>query len=93
MNKALSASCPACAGLGFIRSTPSIAHQVLREAEWRLFRKQIPRVRIRAHPDLIGWIQAEDGEVVESLQQTYGGEIVLVPEDSLAPGKYQLLEG
>src|SRR3972149_1543421 len=47
LNRALSASCPACGGLGFIRSTPSIAHQVLREAEWRLCRKRIPRIRIR----------------------------------------------
>ncbi len=93
LNKALSASCPECGGLGYIRSTPSIAHQVLREVEWRLFSKRIPLVRIRAHPDLIGWFQAEDGEVIEALQQTYGGEIVLVPEESLAPGKYQLLEG
>jgi ribonuclease G len=93
LNRALSASCPACGGLGFIRSTPSIAHQVLREAEWRLFRKRIPRIRIRAHPDLIGWIQAEDGEMIESIQQSYGGEIVLVPEESLALGKYQVLEG
>ncbi|HWQ69338.1 MAG TPA: Rne/Rng family ribonuclease [Patescibacteria group bacterium] len=93
LNKALSASCPECGGLGYIRSTPSIAHQVLREVEWRLFSKRIPLVRIRAHPDLIGWFQAEDGEVIEALQQTYGGEIVLVPEESLAPGKYQLLDG
>ncbi len=93
LNKALSASCPACGGLGHVRSTPSIAHQVLREAEWRLFRKRIPRVKIRARPDLIDWIQAEDGELIESLQQTYGGEIVLVSDESLAPGKFQLVEG
>lgn len=93
LNKALSASCPECGGLGYIRSTPSIAHQVLREVEWRLFSKRVPLIRVRAHPDLIGWFQAEDGEVIEALQQTYGGEIVLVPEESLAPGKYQLLEG
>jgi ribonuclease G len=93
LNKSLSASCPACGGLGYVRSTPSIAHQVLREVEWRLFSKRIPMVRIRAHPDLIDWFRAEDGEVIEALQQTYGGEIILVPEESLAPGKYQLLEG
>ena len=93
LNKALSTSCPACSGLGYVRSTPSIAHQVLREVEWRLFSKRIPIVRIRAHPDLIDWFRAEDGEVIEALQQTYGGEIILVPEESLAPGKYQLLEG
>ena len=93
LNKALSASCPACGGLGYVRSTPSIAHQVLREVEWRLFSKRIPMIRIRAHPDLIDWFRAEDGEVIEALQQTYSGEIILVPEESLAPGKYQLLEG
>ncbi|MBZ0158705.1 Rne/Rng family ribonuclease [Candidatus Methylomirabilis sp.] len=93
LNKALSASCPECGGLGYIRSTPSIAHQVLREVEWRLFSKRIPLIRVRAHPDLIDWFRAEAGEVIEALQQTYGGEIILVPEESLAPGKYQLLEG
>jgi hypothetical protein len=31
--------------------------------------------------------------MIESIQQSYGGEIVLVAEESLALGKYQVLEG
>ena len=31
--------------------------------------------------------------MIESIQQSYGGEIILVPEESLALGKYQVLEG
>ncbi len=93
LHKALSTPCPACGGLGRVRSTSSIAHQILREAEWRLLRKRLPRVKVRASPDLIAWLTAEEAETIATLQQTYGGEITLVPEETLESGKYHLLEG
>jgi len=91
--KVLSQSCPACGGAGWVRSTPSIARQILREVEWRLLKKRLKRIKIKANPDLINWLKDEEAEVIEALQETYGGEIALILEDSLASGKYQLLEG
>lgn len=93
LTKALSQSCPHCGGLGWVRSTPSIARQALREVEWRMLRKKLPRLKIRANPDFITYLQDEEAEVIENIQQLYGGEITLVAEESLAPNKYQLIEG
>jgi ribonuclease G len=93
LNQALSQTCAACGGLGWVRSTASIAHQALREVEWRMSRKHLPRVKIRAAPDLIDWMKAEESEIIERLQQGLGGDIELIPEDTFPPGKYSLLEG
>jgi ribonuclease G len=93
LNQSLSQTCAACGGLGWVRSVASIAHQTLREVEWRMARKALPRIKVRAARDLVEWIKAEEAEVVETLQQTLGGEIELTVEESYPAGKYSLLEG
>jgi ribonuclease G len=93
LNQSLSQTCAACGGLGWVRSVASIAHQTLREVEWRMARKALPRIKVRAARDLVEWIKAEEAEVVDTLQQKLGGEIELVVEESYPPGKYSLLEG
>ncbi len=93
LTKALSQVCEHCGGLGWVRSAASLAHQALREVEWRMLRKRLPRIKIRAHPALIEYLREEEAEAIEQLQQSYGGEVTLQPEESYAPGKYALLEG
>ena len=93
LNQSLSQTCAACGGLGWVRSTASIVHQALREVEWRLGRKGLPRIKIRAAADLVEWMKAEEGEIIDSLQQTLGGEIELISEETYPSGKYSLLEG
>ena len=93
LNQSLSQTCAACGGLGWVRSVASIAHQTLREVEWRMARKALPRIKVRAARDLVEWIKAEEAEVVDTLQQTLGGEIELMVEESYPAGKYSLLEG
>jgi Ribonuclease G/E len=90
--RSISQACPTCAGTGAIRALPSIANQILREVEWQLYRRKPPQVRIRAHPDVTAWLKAEEAEVIEALQQQYGGEITLGAEDSWQLTKYQVQE-
>ncbi len=93
LNQSLSQTCAACGGLGWVRSTASIAHQALREVEWRMSHKGLPRIKIRAARDLVDWMKAEEAEVLDTLRQTLGGEIEILPEETYPPGKYSLLEG
>jgi len=93
LTKALSQTCEHCGGLGWVRSTSSLAHQAMRDVEWRMLRKRLPRIKIRAHPAIIEYLREEEGEAIEQLQQTYGGEVTLAPEPSYTPGKYSVLEG
>ena len=93
LNQSLSQTCAVCGGLGCVRSVASLAHQALREVEWRMARKALPRIKVRAARDLVEWIKAEEAEVVETLQQRLSGEIDLSVEESYPPGKYSLLEG
>jgi ribonuclease G len=93
LNQSLSQTCAACGGLGWVRSTASIAHQALREVEWRMARKGLPRIKVRAASDLTEWMKAEEAEIIERLQQVLGGEIEILPEETYPSGKYSLLEG
>ena len=91
--QSLSISCPSCSGTGFLRATPSLARQILREVEWWMFRRKPAKLKVRAHPEVINWLKAEEAEVIEALQQNFGSEIALVPEGSWLASKYQLAEG
>ncbi len=91
--QSLSQACPTCGGLGRVRSTPSIARQILREAEWRFFKKRLPKLKIKAHPDVITYLQEEEAEIIQGMQESFGGEIVLMADEAMSPVKYQLLEG
>jgi len=93
LNQSLSQTCAVCGGLGWVRSVASIAHQVLREVEWRMARKGLPRIRIRAAQDLVEWIKAEEMSTIETLQHKLDGIVELTLEESFPPGKYSLLEG
>ncbi len=93
LNQSLSQTCAVCGGLGWVRSTASIAHQALREVEWRLARKGLPRIKLRGAPDLVEWIKAEEATIVENLQRSLGAEIELTVEESYPSGRYSLLEG
>jgi ribonuclease G len=91
--RSLSVSCPSCGGTGLLRAIPSLAHQILREAEWRMVKRKSADVKIRAHPEVINWLRAEEGEAIEALQQKYGSEISLAPEGGWPTQKYQVGEG
>jgi ribonuclease G len=93
LNQSLSQTCAVCSGLGWVRSTASIAHQALREVEWRLARKGLPRIKLRGAPDLVEWIKAEEAAIVENIQRSLGVEIELSVEESYPSGRYSLLEG
>ncbi|MFQ5839094.1 MAG: ribonuclease E/G [Candidatus Methylomirabilales bacterium] len=91
--KSLSVACAHCGGTGFVWATPSIAHQILREAEWRMFRRKPPWLKIRGHSEVMAWLQAEEGEALRALQQQYGSEITLQVEEGWTIQKYQVSEG
>ena len=91
--RSLSVSCPTCGGTGFLRAIPSLAHQILREAEWRMVKREPAYLKIRAHAEVINWLRVEEGEVIEALQQKYRSEISLLSEEGWSAQKYQVSEG
>lgn len=91
--RSLSVSCPTCGGTGLLRAIPSVSHQILRDAEWRIVKRKPGQLKIRAHPDVINWLREEEGEAIEALQQKYGSEISLTPEGGWTAQKYQVAEG
>jgi ribonuclease G len=84
--------CPACNGTGWLRSMQSIASQILREVEWKMSRNQIRKVTIKAHPDIIDWLRAEEAELIATLGGNYDGEIVLSSQESISERMYQIVE-
>ncbi len=58
-----------------------------------MVKREPTHLRIRAHPDVINWLRAEEAEVIEALQQRYRGEISLVSEEGWAAHKYNVSEG
>jgi ribonuclease G len=84
--------CPACNGTGWLRSAQSIAAQILREVEWKMSRNQVRKLTIKAHPDIIEWLRAEEAELIANLGANCNGEIVLSPQESINERMYQIVE-
>ena len=84
--------CPTCNGTGWLRSLQSIAAHILREVEWEMSRNHARKITIKAHPDIVEWLRAEEAELIASLQANYGGDIVLSPQESMADRMYQMIE-
>jgi ribonuclease G len=92
MSMHMGISCPACNGTGWLRSMQSIAAQILREVEWKMYRNQVRKVTIKAHSDVIDWLRAEEAELIATLGGNTNGEIILSPQESISERTYQIVE-
>lgn len=85
-------TCPGCQGNGWLKSSTSMALEILREAEWRFRRGKKGRLLVRAHPEVIRIIQEEEEEVLRELKERFGAELQLIAEEQLPQEKYILLD-
>jgi ribonuclease G len=67
--------CPMCEGRGAIKTTSSLAHDVLKEIERYAFQTKESRIMVKARSDVIDWILEEESVWLEQLMHNYGLQI------------------
>ncbi len=75
--------CPHCAGTGFVRSTPSVALQVLRSIEETLIKNASYNLAVRTRTEAAFYILNQKRIHLRELETRFGVAISIVADDSL----------
>lgn len=75
--RSLCESCSHCEGKGFIKSKQTVAYEVLREIEREGIDRDISKVLIQAHPDVIDILAIDERETLDQLERRYRKSIYL----------------
>ncbi|MGL4322653.1 MAG: Rne/Rng family ribonuclease [Beijerinckiaceae bacterium] len=84
--------CPHCGGGGHVRSTASIALQVLRMLEDQLVRGVTHNLIVRANTQVAIYLLNSKRNVLQSMEDRFGAHITITPDDHLGIGKTYVLE-
>jgi len=93
LERVLTRSCPACSGTGRVKTDLTAALDLRRA----LLRPPVlytsgEAVSVRAPSSLVEFFR-EDGRILEELRTTLGIRLEVVPDDTLAPGDFQIVSG
>ena len=78
-----SISCPHCAGLGTVRSTPSVALHVLRSVEETLIKSATHNLVVRTRMEAAFYILNQKRVHLRELETRFGVQIAIVADESL----------
>ena len=87
--------CPYCKGSGIIKSSESLALEVLRHLKLLAGRDQIVRVRVTLHPQVAQYINNEKRDAVTRLEQNHAWAIRFIgdPESGIDQASYRCYDG
>lgn len=77
MVRILGETCPHCEGKGFIKSKNTVAYELLRNIEREGIHKDIKKILVQAHPDVIDILAIEERDAVDQLEKRYRKKIFL----------------
>ena len=87
----LCSACPACQGLGFVRTPETVSHEIFRELmrQSRQFNSQ--ELVVLAHQDVVNWLQEEESAVLAELETQVGRPIRLQAEPLYGIDQYDVV--
>ncbi|OFY99595.1 MAG: hypothetical protein A2Z97_10015 [Bdellovibrionales bacterium GWB1_52_6] len=77
MVRTLCESCTVCEGKGYIKSKQTVAYEVLRELEREGIEKDIGKILVQAHPDVIDTLAIDERETLDHMERRYRKQIYL----------------
>ncbi len=91
LEELLTTTCAHCQGRGLVKSTPTLAAEVMRA----LYREAARRAHdemllVRVNPDIAHYLYDYGARDLETLEQRLSVKIVLRPKDGLSPGAFEL---
>src|SRR5262249_22415335 len=77
MVRALCESCSHCEGKGFIKSKQTVAYEALREIEREGIEKDVAKILVQAHADVIDLLAIDERDTLDQLERRYRKQIYL----------------
>lgn len=90
--EAMGVICPHCKGTGYIHSVETIGMQVIRALEKEAATKEYGSLRVTTHPDAALYLLNEKRAVLQSLEQRYGVNVVILMDASLITGNFRIVK-
>jgi Rne/Rng family ribonuclease len=77
MVRALCDSCTHCEGKGYIKSKQTVAYEVLRDIEREGIDREVTKILIQAHPDVIDNLAIDERDSLDQLERRYRKQVYL----------------
>lgn len=90
MVRALCESCPHCEGKGFIKSKQTVAYEVLREVERESLQKEVQKILIQAHPEVIELLAMDERQAVDVIEKKSHKMVYLQAIQNFHPEQFEV---
>ena len=91
LGQMLTESCPTCAGAGVVKSTATLAAEVLRGIHREARRQRASdMIVVRLSPEVARYLYDAGAGALEALEKRLGLKIVLRSKDGLVPGSFEI---
>jgi ribonuclease G len=90
MVRALCESCSHCEGKGFIKSKQTVAYEALREIEREGIEKDVGKILVQAHADVIDILAIDERETMDQLERRYRKQIYLQAVVDYHPEQFEI---
>jgi ribonuclease G len=85
-------TCNHCQGLGYVKSTQTLAHDILRHVKQELLRvDKNKKITIQVHSVLFNYISSSEYQAILDLEKTAGVKVIFATNDSLHQAHYGML--
>lgn len=90
LTRLMCTGCPYCEGTGAVKSTVTVCYELVRELMKVLKKAEGNKVFIYAHPEVTARLCSEDAEMVETLEETFGKQLVIRSENNYHIEQYEI---
>jgi ribonuclease G len=88
--RSLCESCTHCEGKGFIKSKQTVAYEVMREVEREGIERDVNKILVQAHPDVIDILAIDERETLDQLERRYRKLIYLQAVTDFHPEQFEV---
>lgn len=88
--RTLCESCAHCEGKGFIKSKQTVAYEVMREIEREGIERDVNKILVQAHPDVIDILAIDERESLDQLERRYRKLIYLQAVTDFHPEQFEV---
>ena len=88
--RTLCESCAHCEGKGFIKGKQTVAYEVMREIEREGIERDVGKILVQAHPDVIDILAIDERETLDQLERRYRKQIYLQAVTDFHPEQFEV---
>ncbi len=88
--RTLCESCTHCEGKGFIKGKLTVGYEVMREIEREGIERDVSKILVQAHPDVIDILAIDERETLDQLERRYRKQIYLQAVTDFHPEQFEV---